>query len=571
MVRVTVSHNIRIQGASLPLRAAVMTALTMTNPAFTDRQKKSLPTYGIEKQLHMFVMDQGAIVTPRGFYSELRDILKTHGIDVAKVTEYQLEEGHCVDFGQWNPAYQLMPDQQPAVIAALRTDGTLIAPAGSGKTLMGMYYLKKRGRTALWLTHTADLMYQSAANASKYLLGVGEVGLIGDGKTKWGDGKLIVATVQMLEANPHLVDALKKTVGTIVVDEAHHFPAPMFIDVVGKFPSRYMLGLTATPERKDKLERFLYTGIGPICHEIKRTNLYETGRLIKPEVEFVYTGFSYDQLGGRTDYDNVDAGGEDLDYVGMIKTLIQDEQRAVLIAEKILKESPNNYSIVLTESVRYCYVLMETVERLAMERYGVAPRMDVVHGGIQKYAWHAAKSLEDAQRRVANGDAVEYRHKGERYQVKVEQYTDDEMARWQVTSTTRKAIMARASNKQVDILFATQLAREGLDMPHLNRGHSTMPKRGDVSSTRKDGAAVEQEIGRIMRPDPMNPSKKAKWIDYTDWDVGIFRDQYYSRRRVYKRLEIPLPKKKKDPKEEAADFLGSGLMFDGGFKLDLPY
>src|SRR5690625_3911051 len=86
--------------------------------------------------------------------------------------------------------------------------------------------------------------------------------------------------------------------------------------------------------------------------------------------------------------------------------------------------------------------------------------------------------------------------KGVRY--RVENYTEKEFESWQVTKKEREEIMRKANNKEVDILFATQLAREGLDMPHLTTGHMIMPKRGDTGKN-KDGGAVEQEIGRIMR------------------------------------------------------------------------
>lgn len=73
-----------------------------------------------------------------------------------------------------------------------------------------------------------------------------------------------------------------------------------------------------------------------------------------------------------------------------------------------------------------------------------------------------------------------------------------EIREWQVTKQQRKDILEACDRKEVDILFATQLAREGLDMQHLVVGHMVMPKRGD-SRESNSGSSVEQEIGRIMR------------------------------------------------------------------------
>ncbi|EJL40766.1 DNA/RNA helicase, superfamily II [Brevibacillus sp. CF112] len=559
MLQVFVTHNIRIRGASTPLRAAVTKALTFDNPAVVEKIKRRQPVYGLPRKLELYVLDRGDIVTPRGFLPELSGILRGLGIDPKKVTVTRQTEVAPVDFGPWNAKYQLKDDQLPAVAAAVEAgSGVLVAPAGSGKTVMGMRYIYEMKQPALWLTHTVDLLNQSVEKAYETLQGVGRVGILGDGKQEWGSGKLIVATVQTLQRNERLIETLNPLIGTVVIDEAHHFPAPALIDVAGRFAAVNMLGVTATPDRKDKMDMYLYKGVGAKVYEIKRDGLYETGRLVKPEVRFIYTDFSQDTASDRNENDNVDAGGEDMDYTGLIKDLIADEKRAKLVAESILDNAAGNHSIVITESVRYCYVLRDLVEKLAKERYGVVPRMAVVHGGISQYTWRAAGTESNAKHLVREALAEEYRYNNRlsRWEVRVAQYTDDEMAAWQVTSAQRAEIMAQAKAKQIDILFATQLAREGLDMPHLTVGHMAMPKRGDASDS-KNGAAVEQEIGRIMRPDPSNPNKKAVWFDYVDYNVGVFQSQYQSRRSVYKRLGITLPRKPKTEKQMIEDFLGS--------------
>ena len=565
MLQVFITNNIRIRGASVPLKSAVTAALTMENPVYVTRKKRRLPTYGIDQRIQLYFYDLGDIIAPRGFEQQLHDILRTQGLDPNKVIVRRQTEGQPTDFGPWNPNYILQPDQKPAVEAITATNnGVLIAPAGSGKTLMGMYYIMEKGVPALWVTHTTDLLYQSKANAEKYLQGVGRVGVIGDGKKDYGDGKLIVATLQTLQKNPQIIEGLKDIIGTVVVDEAHHFPAPAFIDVAGQFPAKNMLGVTATPDRKDQLEVYLYNGIGPIAYEITRDGLYDSGRLIKPEVKFIYTAFDQEKA---SDYDaelqNVDAGGEDLDYTALLQDLMRDTARARLVATTILDNAAHNYSIVLAESVRYCFVLRDLVAKIAQERGYAAPRMAVVHGGMQRYTWRVAKNEAAARKAVEEGRANDCRRndRQNRWEIQVEQYTPQEMEEWQVTPTKRKEILEAATNKQVDILFATQLAREGLDLPHLNIGHMVTPKRGDAKGSR-NGAAVEQEIGRIMRPDPANPNKKATWFDYVDYEVGVFKDQYQSRRSVYTRLGLALPKKRRNKAQDIEDFLSSTQLFD---------
>jgi len=560
MLQITLSNNIRIRGASTPLRAAITKALTIDNPEVVERKKRRKTTWGLEEKLRLYLYDQGDLIAPRGFLNDLKKILKTQGINPEKVIITRQNEGPPVDFGPWNPAFKLRDDQVPFVEALKRENGVGVAPAGSGKTIMGMRYIYEIGRPTIWLTHTKDLMYQAKARAEATLQGVGKIGILGDGITEWGDGKLIIATIQTLQANPRFIDALNPIIGVVVIDEAHHFPAPQFIDVAARFTAAKIIGLTATPDRKDRLEFYMYMGIGPKLYEISRQGLYDSGKLIKPEIKFIYTNFKYEQASLR-EGDNVDAGGGDLDYNELMNALINDRERAELLAENILAAAPLGTSIVIAESVRYCFILKETVEAIAKRKWGVVPRQAVVHGGLSRYTWKVVKNERQALNLINAGEAVEYKYdkKAHRWKVKVPQYTEEEFNAWQVTNKQRKEILEAVRTKKIDILYATQLAREGLDIPHLAVGHMATPKRGDTGNSR-NGAAVEQEIGRIMRPDPKNPNKRAIWYDYVDYEVGVFQSQYYSRRKVYKRLGLIVPKKPaRDVERDLIDSFLSGI------------
>ncbi len=100
----------------------------------------------------------------------------------------------------------------------------------------------------------------------------------------------------------------------------------------------------------------------------------------------------------------------------------------------------------------------------------------------------------------------------------------------------RERIMDAAKAQQVDILLATQLAREGLDLPHLNRLFLCTPKRA--------AGAVQQEVGRIMRPAP----DKQDAVVYDFWDRGspFLKAQFWRRRDVYRQLGMD-ERAKKEP------------------------
>jgi len=550
----------------MPVLLAVTKALSMDNPEYVKRKKRGKGTWGVPTKLELYTRQGNDLYLPRGFIHELGEIIENVCIKQLRTEPpaitYNYTEGLPASFGPWNPEFTLWPDQQDAVLDVLKyDDGTLISPAGSGKTVMGLYVVYMRGRCTLWLTHTVDLMEQTEKKARALLQGVGEVGLLGGGIRRWGSGKLIIGMVDTLNENPDLIEALKPVVGTLVIDEAHHFPAQSFLDVAGKFAAKYFYGVTATPDRKDGLERYLYVGVGPERHRVDRDILYKTGRLIMPELEFVYTNYGKGEGTVNEELENVDSGGEELDYTAELQALLADEERLELVARKIIDEAYNTYSLVLCESVRYCFMLRDKVaEIFKRELSAYPPRMAVVHGGISKYAWRTAKNEKEALEAVALGLARKHKYdpKARRWKIEVEKYSDDEIAAWQVTPTQRREIMQRMAAKKIDILFATQLAREGLDIPHLNILHLATPKRGDNNDAgRTDGANVEQEVGRVQRPDPANPNKTAKVIDYVDFNVGVFQQQYYSRRRVYKRLGFKVPPKPRTRKDEIEEFLKS--------------
>jgi superfamily II DNA/RNA helicase len=130
------------------------------------------------------------------------------------------------------------------------------------------------------------------------------------------------------------------------------------------------------------------------------------------------------------------------------------------------------------------------------------------------------------------------------------------MKLWQINQSQRRDILDRATNREIDILICTQLGKEGLDLPHLTNGYLCTPKHGD-SAKRADGSGVEQYIGRIQRVDKLNPGKQPVWFDFVDKKVGVLYSQYLTRRKVYKRLGLKVPRAPKTEIENIDEFLGS--------------
>jgi hypothetical protein len=243
--------------------------------------------------------------------------------------------------------------------------------------------------------------------------------------------------------------------------------------------------------------------------------------------------------------------------------LIADDARAALVADTVIDNLQRGFTIVISESIRYAHKLHGLILETAVKRGFKGIRTAVVHGPISQYVWRVARSEFAAQDLMQKGLAESYRfnERSKRWEVKVENYTKREFVDWQCTPLMRKTVMEEARAGKLDILIASSIAKEGLDLPNLTVGVLAIPQRGDTGTNNANGIGVEQTVGRIQRPDPRNPGKKALWIDIVDNNVGVFKSQYYSRRKVYQRLGLTVPKKPKTTRDDIEAFL-EGMKWD---------
>lgn len=104
-----------------------------------------------------------------------------------------------------------------------------------------------------------------------------------------------------------------------------------------------MLALSATPYRRDKLNKLIYLTLGNMAAEVKESELQATGARIKPEVIARETSFYYP-------YE------QDSDYQPMISALVEDRSRNQLIASDVAQEyrANGNYCLVLSDRKAHC-------------------------------------------------------------------------------------------------------------------------------------------------------------------------------------------------------------------------
>jgi superfamily II DNA or RNA helicase len=199
------------------------------------------------------------IALPRGCLDAARDLLCDSGIRCDLRDERYPGEPIDITF-----TGILRPDQEAAVAAMLHHDaGVLCAPTAFGKTVTAAMLIARRGVNTLVLAHRTELLKQWQERLQAFLgVGKGVIGTIGGGKAK-PTGKIDIAVMQSLsrmgEINP-----LVENYGHVIVDECHHVGAVSFDAILKRAKAKFVLGLTATPIRRDGQQPIIFMQCGPI-------------------------------------------------------------------------------------------------------------------------------------------------------------------------------------------------------------------------------------------------------------------------------------------------------------------
>ncbi len=315
------------------------------NPAFFMRQKQRLSTFNTPRIISTYDLNERYIILPRGLYGKLLGFFKKYRVKIvmedkrlnSKIPAQKLH-------------LKLRYEQNKALEEILKNDySLLIAPPGFGKTAVAAAVVSKRSVNTLVLVHKTILLEQWAKRLSEYFeIDIKSIGILGKGKKKL-NGRLDVATLQSLKNRAELIENYSQ----IIIDESHHMPAVSFEIPLKRFRGKYVLGLSATPKRKDGMEAIMYLQCGSIAHEATRKNT------LKHTLKTIST--SYD-----TFYDH---------FGMMLSEMMEDEVRNRLILDEIMRYSTRKI-LILSERIEHLNILWHLLQAKGIEAV-------LLHGGLK--------------------------------------------------------------------------------------------------------------------------------------------------------------------------------------------
>lgn len=256
--------EITTEGIPACLVAALKRLGTLANPVFFEKQRLRFGTYNIPRFIFCGEVHPDRIVLPRGVDQAVKELFWKAGAKVQMDDKRpQMDSRSFTFFGELGPA------QKAAVDAMLaHDDGVLLAPPGSGKTVMGCAIIAARSVSTLILVHRKPLLEQWRSRLQEFLgLEKDEIGVLAQNSEIPKSG-IVIGMVQTLVKSTSPA-AMLRPFSQVIIDECHHVPAASFEAVLKESPARYFLGLTATPNRKDGLQKILFLQCGPIRHKME--------------------------------------------------------------------------------------------------------------------------------------------------------------------------------------------------------------------------------------------------------------------------------------------------------------
>ncbi len=292
------------------------------NPQIKILENLRKPIYNTPRYITSYDEELNILKLPRGLMRSVIGLFKKYNLDTTFIDKRFIKDEKFL-----NLKYKVREEQQESIDAILKKDFCLcVAPPGFGKTFIGSKIIESRGVNTLVIVNKNMLLDQWIDRFIDYFeYKKDDIGYLGKSKNKLNN-KLDVATMQSLKNNIDII----KHYSFVIVDECHHIPALTFEKIIKSFRGKYILGLSATPNRKDGMEPLIYQQLGSIAYEVK------SKKKVTNKLKIVETNFI-------SDVDN---------FSDLLSELINDDIRNNLILEQI-KLYKDRKILLLTDRIEH--------------------------------------------------------------------------------------------------------------------------------------------------------------------------------------------------------------------------
>ena len=427
--------------------------------------------------------------------------------------------------------------------------GLLELPCAWGKTSASLYILSRLKKKTVVIVHKEFLMNQWIERIGQFLPGA-RIGKIQGQIIDIDDKDIVLCMLQSLSMKEHPPEIFD-SFGFTIIDEVHHISSEVFSNTLFKLVTKYMLGLSATMNRKDGTTKVFKMFLGEVVHKVERkdehnvevrgitykSNDEEFNEMIldykgQPQISSMIsklccynprTEFIIKVINDFIKVDNIDSS-----TIEENKKKMDNENPYCKICNK------NNHYLVKNtccETVKYCLVCMDNI----VDYFKNNPEKTIDKEGNVKYSTkrprcpNCNKILKYEQNYIENPyvKPIEQLHTiVMSHNLNILQYMYNKFICNNYASVGYyiggmcEDELKKTEKKQV-IFASYSMCSEGLDIPTLNAEFLITPKTDII-----------QIVGRILRA--KHAFSNPIIYDFIDTH-DVFRKQWLKRKAYYKK------------------------------------
>jgi superfamily II DNA or RNA helicase len=302
-------------------------------------------------------------------YKEVEDALylpKHYGVEKHGVPKETTRDVATTDERFWTFAGGLRSQQLPVVNAFLLPqphDGILSLHTGGGKTVCALYIASQLRLPTLVIVHNSFLRDQWEERVRAFLPNA-RIGRIQGDQCEVENKDVIIAMLQTVSMK-ELPIATFKPIGLVIVDECHHIASEVFVQALPKVTSKYMLGLSATPSRKDGLMFVAHWFLGPLLYNSDK------GDIEDPDIQVEM----YEYKNDDPTFNEIIYNRQGVMFTSlMINKLAECEDRTrwlATIVDDVMADAPDRQMLVLTDRVQHTKDLLAALPDALREKAAI--------------------------------------------------------------------------------------------------------------------------------------------------------------------------------------------------------